>query len=407
MYAHNTWLFSDRALLAAPSVAKGVEPGVESYTRLRACRYMERCGKRLALPRDMIATAKVLLHRFYMRANINECKYHDVGATLLFVCGKLGEGRNFKRIEQVVPICASEALKKEVQMDENSTIFLRWKETIMSLEEYALQLLCFDLSPELPHHHALNLIREKKGSLALQKLAFIFCDEALCTTLAVRCSAKEIAHAAVHAARMALFGKDLAEHGAAWLDGCDMDQQKLKALALEISIASDDEATKRLANIRAEQFRQNLKERAARRKRNATAHAARTTAGRSGTSPHSVGVPGTPSTGIAETSPGYSPPKLASTSPMSTVPDQRRSADAIPAATAPSVAPAGGFVAPDKYAVGGAQNLKPTPSTSARINFNTSAPSGNTAGGPIRMTLREHIQREHTHRKPYAPRPHH
>nr|KAJ3420230.1 hypothetical protein HK105_005932 [Polyrhizophydium stewartii] len=289
----------------------------------------------------MIATAKVLLHRFYMRANINECKYHDVGATLLFVCGKLGEGRNFKRIEQVVPICASEALKKEVQMDENSTIFLRWKETIMSLEEYALQLLCFDLSPELPHHHALNLIREKK------------------------------------------------------------------ALALEISIASDDEATKRLANIRAEQFRQNLKERAARRKRNATAHAARTTAGRSGTSPHSVGVPGTPSTGIAETSPGYSPPKLASTSPMSTVPDQRRSADAIPAATAPSVAPAGGFVAPDKYAVGGAQNLKPTPSTSARINFNTSAPSGNTAGGPIRMTLREHIQREHTHRKPYAPRPHH
>ncbi|KAJ1338898.1 hypothetical protein BSLG_006535 [Batrachochytrium salamandrivorans] len=321
------WLFSDRALLASPSVSGGGwTPGTEAHTRLRACRFIERCARRLALPHDMQATAKIFLHRFYMRASLKDSEYHDVASALLFLCGKLGDGRNYKHIEQIVNVCANDAAKSRsfAQIPENSTTFSRWKNTIMSHEEYALQLLCFDLSPDLPHPHALELIKKNKGSMTLQKLAFAYCDEALCTTLAVRCSAVHIAHAAAHAARLTLRGNDPLDNGAEWYHDAGLDLMKLKAL--EISLAADEVQLSRLALVRESKIKDLLKMRQVRRSSRAASRRARVVGTTSNSSPRSSAVPGTPSTGITDTSPQWSPSKRTPSisPPFAPVPDQSR-----------------------------------------------------------------------------------
>ncbi|KAJ8322965.1 hypothetical protein O5D80_008482 [Batrachochytrium dendrobatidis] len=334
-----TWLFTDRALLTTPSIISGSwSTGTETHTRLRACRYIERCARRLGLPHDMQATAKILLHRFYMRASLKECEYHDVASSVIFICGKLGDGRNFKHIEQIISVCANDAAKSRTfaPIPETSSTFIRWKNTIMAHEEHILQLLCYDMSPELPHPRALELIKKNQGSISLQKLAFFYCDEALCTTLSVRYSAIHIAQAAVHAARLTLRGNDPRDNGAEWHQGSGLDLLKLKALALEISLAADDIQLSRLALVRETKIKDLLKSRKIRRAARAASRRPRPVTATNSLSPRSAAVPGTPSTGVTDTSPQWSPSKqVSSTSPpFAPVPDQTRTSNRPVAAAA-------------------------------------------------------------------------
>ena len=57
-----------------------------------------------------------------MTRSIKECEYHDVSAALLFLCGKLGQGRDFKKIEKVIQVCGSEAKKAPIDTRETSVV---------------------------------------------------------------------------------------------------------------------------------------------------------------------------------------------------------------------------------------------------------------------------------------------
>ena len=172
------WLFPTEALLSTPSIRKGINHESETGLRLRACRFIERCSLKLAIPHSLMSIAKILLHRFYMRVAIQECEYHDVASSLLFLCCKLGEGKEFQRISQIISVCGSDAKKSPIDIKEDSKEYQRWKETIMFYDEYVLVKLCFDLAPSLPHPIAIEIINRYNGSIQLRRLAFLYCDEA-------------------------------------------------------------------------------------------------------------------------------------------------------------------------------------------------------------------------------------
>ena len=61
-----------------------------------------------------------------MRQALQDIGYHEVAATLIFLTGKMGSASDYKKIENVIKYCASDAKKdgKLVDLDENSKVFL-------------------------------------------------------------------------------------------------------------------------------------------------------------------------------------------------------------------------------------------------------------------------------------------
>lgn len=57
-----------------------------------------------------------MFNRFYMRHPFSpEYEYHMISATILFMCGKIGDGRDYIRIEKIVQFCASDSLKFPIE----------------------------------------------------------------------------------------------------------------------------------------------------------------------------------------------------------------------------------------------------------------------------------------------------
>lgn len=52
------------------------------------------------------------MNRFYMREALQAIDYRDVAGTILFMAGKLGNGKNFQKIEKVIVGCINECYKK-------------------------------------------------------------------------------------------------------------------------------------------------------------------------------------------------------------------------------------------------------------------------------------------------------
>ncbi len=45
----NEWVFSESECRQSPSALSGMAPEVEAWTRIRACRFLDRCAKKLAV----------------------------------------------------------------------------------------------------------------------------------------------------------------------------------------------------------------------------------------------------------------------------------------------------------------------------------------------------------------------
>jgi hypothetical protein len=117
------WEFTDKEMMQTPSLKQGFSYKKEADVRTRACRIIERVGKKLGMPIDQVNMAKILLHRFYMRHSLQKAEYHEVSAAIIFIACKLGNGGNFCKIEKVIYYCAVDAKKNEsVDMNENNKV---------------------------------------------------------------------------------------------------------------------------------------------------------------------------------------------------------------------------------------------------------------------------------------------
>jgi hypothetical protein len=119
----STWEFTDKEMMDTPSLKLGMSFKKEAEVRSRACRIIERVGKKLGIPLDQINMGKTLLHRFYMRHPLQKAEYHEVSAAIIFIASKLGNGQNFCKIEKVIFNCATDAKKGgDVDMREDNKV---------------------------------------------------------------------------------------------------------------------------------------------------------------------------------------------------------------------------------------------------------------------------------------------
>ncbi|VEU22644.1 DEKNAAC103359 [Brettanomyces naardenensis] len=93
-----------------------------------------------------------------MRRDFAYYHYFEVAATSLFIACKAEECR--RKLADVVKVCASMALQGRMseKIDEDSSIYWKWKDVITNLEELLLEVLCFDVTPENPYKICLKTL---------------------------------------------------------------------------------------------------------------------------------------------------------------------------------------------------------------------------------------------------------
>ncbi|KAJ3254364.1 hypothetical protein HK103_007246 [Boothiomyces macroporosus] len=146
------WEFGDDEMADTPSIQQGFCMKKEADLRLRACRIIERVGKKLGMPQDQINMGKILLHRFYMRYSLQQGEYHEVAATILFIASKLGSGAISIKIEKIILYCAKDAKKDgPVDMNENNKVTVRYSPEMIAYA--AIYAACESSGEELKTPH--------------------------------------------------------------------------------------------------------------------------------------------------------------------------------------------------------------------------------------------------------------
>jgi len=194
------WLFTEEELLQTPSVLDGISPAMEREQRSKGCNFIIQLGIQLKLPQLTLATASTYLHRFYMQNSLKRHHYYETAATSLFLATKVEE--NMRKFGEIVVACVRAAQKNlhmEVHRDDKE--FWRWKDCILSKEEYLLESICFDVSVEVPYNHLLNYTSQLGvQTRQLIRTAWTFLNDATLTMLCILYPPRTIAAAALYCA---------------------------------------------------------------------------------------------------------------------------------------------------------------------------------------------------------------
>lgn len=120
--------------------------------------------------------AQIFVHRFYVRTSFSSYLYQKTAPTVIFLVSKLEEQlRKPSDIIQATHHILSTTEGKFGNLDdffgkgkdltcEETTItsnddFIRLQNEMFSLEKIILQMICFDLNPELPYKHLLTMAK--------------------------------------------------------------------------------------------------------------------------------------------------------------------------------------------------------------------------------------------------------
>jgi hypothetical protein len=124
----------------------------------------------------------------------------ETAATSLFLATKVEE--NMRKFGEIVVACVRAAQKNlhmEVHRDDKE--FWRWKDCILSKEEYLLESICFDVSVEVPYNHLLNYTSQLGvQTRQLIRTAWTFLNDATLTMLCILYPPRTIAAAALYCA---------------------------------------------------------------------------------------------------------------------------------------------------------------------------------------------------------------
>ncbi|KAI8918343.1 hypothetical protein DFJ77DRAFT_438688 [Powellomyces hirtus] len=198
----NSWVFTEyQTLYENPTCKRDPQKwdvNAEIWARHQACIFIEKLSSNfsitgLGLPSELINTAKILLHRVFMRVPIQKTHRWELCASIIFLCSKLGENRYFRKLDHVAYTCAA-AMKKMSPTTQERQL---WEKRIRSNETLVMRLVEGDLVPTLPHALARDIVSKFGGSETLQASVKKCCNEALITSLAVRATPAQIAQAAV------------------------------------------------------------------------------------------------------------------------------------------------------------------------------------------------------------------
>ncbi|CAL8577158.1 hypothetical protein XPA_003001 [Xanthoria parietina] len=207
MMAESQWIFTESELARTPSILDGLPPEKERENRGKGVNFIFQVGIMLKLPQVTLATASVLLHRFFVRQSMVEAPgrpafhYYSMAATSIFLATKIEE--DCRKMKELVVACVRVAQKDPRKLvDEQDKEYWRWKDNILHNEDVLLEALCFDLTLEPPYKvlfEYLNYFGENDNR-RLRNSAWAFINDSCMTTLCLQFSSRTIAASALYAA---------------------------------------------------------------------------------------------------------------------------------------------------------------------------------------------------------------
>ncbi|KAL8799812.1 MAG: hypothetical protein Q9182_005607 [Xanthomendoza sp. 2 TL-2023] len=236
MMAESQWIFSEAELLRTPSILDGLSPEKERENRGKGVNFIFQVGIMLKLPQVTLATASVLLHRFFVRHSMVEAAgrpafhYYSMAATSIFLATKIEE--DCRKMKELVVACVRVAQKDPRKIvDEQDKEYWRWKDNILHNEDVLLEALCFDLTLEPPYKilfEYLNYFGESDNR-RLRNAAWAFINDSCMTTLCLQFSSRTIAASALYAAAKHCHTDILDdEDGRPWWETIGMDLKIIK-----------------------------------------------------------------------------------------------------------------------------------------------------------------------------------
>ncbi|KAI4271522.1 MAG: hypothetical protein LQ337_005946 [Flavoplaca oasis] len=207
MMAESQWLFTESELLRTPSILDGLSSEKERENRGKGVNFIFQVGIMLKLPQVILATASVLLHRFFVRHSMVEAPgrpayhYYSMAATSIFLASKIEE--DCRKMKELVVACVRVAQKDSRKLvDEQDKEYWRWKDNILHNEDVLLEALCFDLTLEPPYKVLVEYLNRfgKSDHRRLRNSAWAFINDSCMTTLCLQFSSRTIAASALYAA---------------------------------------------------------------------------------------------------------------------------------------------------------------------------------------------------------------
>ncbi|KAI1004577.1 hypothetical protein K3495_g3635 [Podosphaera aphanis] len=201
------WIFTEEELLNTPSIRDGLDPVEERCRRAKGVNFITQAGILLKLPQLTIATASIFFHRYFMRQtmlpekgkNLTLTFERNIAATSLFLATKTEE--NCRKTREIVVAVAKVAQKNpSLIIDEQSKEYWKWRDSILILEEYMLEMLTFDLVVKTPHIGLLRYLEilEIEDNKSLRNTAWAFLNDSCMTPLCLLMSASDITIASIY-----------------------------------------------------------------------------------------------------------------------------------------------------------------------------------------------------------------
>ncbi|KAJ2666384.1 hypothetical protein IW148_000868 [Coemansia sp. RSA 1199] len=194
-------LTTPEQIAESPSQRQGMSADVEASMRSYACHLIQASGTILCLPQLVMATAQVLLQRFYYLASIQDFPLRGIVLGTLFLACKAEENpQTIRNIINVVDIVVKrDRGYPEVVTDGYDSEYYELKNEMVIGEMQVLRRLAFNVQVELPYGLLANYLRslELTDQERVPQLAWNYVNDLLRTPVYVCFQPETIACGAI------------------------------------------------------------------------------------------------------------------------------------------------------------------------------------------------------------------
>ncbi|PIA13437.1 cyclin-like protein, partial [Coemansia reversa NRRL 1564] len=194
-------LLTPSQIEASPSLLQGMTPALEADMRAYGCHLIQASGSVLRLPQPVMASAQVLLQRFYYLAPFQLFPLRSIALGALFLACKVEESpQTIRNIINVMDIIVKrDRGYPEVVTDGYDAEYYDMKNEMVIGEIQILRRLGFNVQVELPYGLLVNYMRslELTNQSHLPQLAWNYLNDLLRTPVYVCFQPETIACGAI------------------------------------------------------------------------------------------------------------------------------------------------------------------------------------------------------------------
>ncbi|ORX89340.1 cyclin-like protein, partial [Basidiobolus meristosporus CBS 931.73] len=172
-----------------PSLADGISAELGRDLCHLACEFAQSAGVLLKLPQVTMATAQVLIYRYFYRTSLKDTGVQDLAMGALFLASKVEESpRKIKDIINVFHYLSKRFRKLDTKpMEAYSNEFYVMKKGLLQAEMLILTKLAFNVQVQLPYGMLINYIRslELTNHPEVPQMAWNYLNDSLRTNIYV------------------------------------------------------------------------------------------------------------------------------------------------------------------------------------------------------------------------------